>query len=68
MQHGEHLLIADEPRAFAEQTVHLLQDAGLRAQLAASARKLVETKYDWQAIGRKLDAFLRMLVERAPHD
>ena len=68
VQHGEHLLIADEPQAFAEQAVHLLQDTGLRAQLAASARKLVETKYDWQAIGRKLDAFLRMLVERAPHD
>jgi len=31
----------------------LLQDIDLRQQLAARARQLVETSYDWSSIGRQ---------------
>jgi len=47
----QEVLIADEPAAFAAQTVCLLGDPELRQRLAANARLLVEERYGWQAIG-----------------
>lgn len=48
---GDEILIADEPAEFAAQVVRLLGDPDLRARLAASARRAVEARYDWRAIG-----------------
>ena len=53
LRDGEHLLLADDPRGFAECVMRLLQDAGLRQRLAASARRLVERQHDWGIIGRQ---------------
>jgi glycosyltransferase involved in cell wall biosynthesis len=47
---GEHLLIADTPEAFAAATIRLLQEPGLRQELAANAYQLVSEKYDWAAV------------------
>jgi glycosyltransferase involved in cell wall biosynthesis len=49
---GEHLLLADTSRSFAEQTVRLLRQPELRADLAMRARRLVEREYDWADIGQ----------------
>lgn len=49
---GQHYLLGRDAEAFADQTVRLLKDGGLRGQIAANARGLVETKYDWMEIGR----------------
>ncbi len=51
---GEHLLIADDPEQFAKKTVLLLSDEALRQRITDKARKLVETRFDWSVIGRKL--------------
>ncbi len=48
---GRHLCLADEPVAFAQAVIHLLQDAALCAELTQQARELVEKHYDWQQIG-----------------
>jgi polysaccharide biosynthesis protein PslH len=48
---GVHLLLADDPESFANQTLRLLSDAQMRARLAANARRLVEARYDWTTIG-----------------
>jgi len=53
-QDGEHLLIADEPREFAEAVVEVMQDDDLAAHLARSGRRLVEEKYDWRIVYGKL--------------
>jgi polysaccharide biosynthesis protein PslH len=45
--HGEHLLIADSPGAFAEAVLHLLIDDALRVKLARSGRQAVYQKYNW---------------------
>jgi glycosyltransferase involved in cell wall biosynthesis len=45
---GEHLLVADEPRQFAEAVIRLIGEPGEAARLARSARALVETRYDWR--------------------
>jgi glycosyltransferase involved in cell wall biosynthesis len=47
---GEHLLVADEPRVFAEYVVKILKDKNLHDKIAANAYKFVKEKYDWEAI------------------
>jgi polysaccharide biosynthesis protein PslH len=58
---GQHLLLANHPADFADCTVRLLREPGLRASLAANARRLVEQRYDWAQIGQRFV----MLVEHA---
>jgi len=51
---GEHILIADDSKEFAEQTVRLLTNNELRATIAARAREFVVASYDWDMIVEKL--------------
>lgn len=60
---GEHLLSADDPQSFACRTVELFSNPALRGRLAANARRLVEERYDWAALGRRF----AMLVEETMH-
>ena len=46
---GENILIADEPEAFAEACVRLLNDGNERRRLADAAWQHVETKHSWEA-------------------
>lgn len=50
---GQHLLLADDPISFARKVVELLHQPDQRRYLAAQARNLVETRYDWQQIGQQ---------------
>jgi len=56
--HGEHLLLADEPRAFARSVVRLLRDRERRRQLEQAARALVVERYDWSAVAGELERAL----------
>jgi glycosyltransferase involved in cell wall biosynthesis len=60
---GEHLLIADTPEAFADATIRLLKEPGLRERLADNAYQLVREHYDWAVV---MPRFLH-LVERVAH-
>jgi glycosyltransferase involved in cell wall biosynthesis len=57
------LLIADSPTAFASQINRLLQDEGLRRQLATNGRRLAETVYSWDGIANRLSELCRELAE-----
>ena len=62
---GRHALIEDDPRAFAEAVVRLLSDPHMRETLTTHARRLVETTYDWQGIGARMnDLILETLARR----
>ena len=61
--HGEHLMLADEPRAFARAVVELLRDIGRRRALECAGRALV-VGYDWSAVAGQLH---RALVQFAAH-
>ena len=52
--HDRHLLVADEPGAFADGVVRLLQDGALRTTLGEVGRRLVEEHYSWNDCGDKL--------------
>jgi polysaccharide biosynthesis protein PslH len=60
VQHGENILIADQPDQFAAHVIRLLNDADLRKRLSANGRQLVHEQYNWRTI---LPKFLR-LVEK----
>jgi polysaccharide biosynthesis protein PslH len=60
---GEHLLLADDPEVFARRTVELLGNPALRHDLAANARRLVEDRYDWAAIGQRFVGLVESTVK-----
>ncbi|OGO29109.1 MAG: hypothetical protein A2Z16_08265 [Chloroflexi bacterium RBG_16_54_18] len=61
--HGENIMIADEPRDFADACLKLLSSEDLRQRLAASARRFVEEQHDWQAIGRRFCELVESVFE-----
>lgn len=64
---GEHLLIADTPKQFAEKTLRLLTDRQLYQFISAKGRQLVETRYDWDEIaGRLMEVYASMLERPDP--
>lgn len=62
VRHGEHLLIADEPTAFARSTVGLLRDPARRHVLGDAAHKLVEEKYSWAQVAKVFAQVLTKVV------
>lgn len=62
---GEHLLIADNPQAFAEAVLRTLSEPPLAAALRANGRRLVEGEYGWVAITAQLEAFYAQVLAGA---
>jgi glycosyltransferase involved in cell wall biosynthesis len=65
---GVDLLIADDPRSFADATLSLLNNPAQRERLSAQGQRAVE-RYDWASIGRTLNALVADVVRsRQPVD
>jgi sugar transferase (PEP-CTERM/EpsH1 system associated) len=62
VKHGEHVMIADDPAAFARAVVRLLRDEDLRQRIGAAARALVVARYDWSAVAGTLEDALTGVV------
>ncbi len=62
---GEHLLVRDDPKAFAAALLLLMEDRSLARRLASSARNLVEEKYDWDVIAASLEQLYQRLMRVA---
>jgi glycosyltransferase involved in cell wall biosynthesis len=60
---GLDFLRADSPEEFADACLHLLDHPEEAAAMAAHARRLIETTYDWSAVGKRLGAVYSRLVE-----
>jgi glycosyltransferase involved in cell wall biosynthesis len=52
---GRDLLLANEPGAFADQVLLLLEDARRRTKLGMAARAFVTTHWSWEALFLKLE-------------
>jgi len=63
LQDGKHLLIADNPQAFAAAVTRLLSDPALREELGSRGREQVRRLYDWERIGARLNAYLQRILE-----
>jgi glycosyltransferase involved in cell wall biosynthesis len=55
VRHGENVLVADTPDAFAQAIIQLLRDPAAADQLARAGRAWVETAYHWRTIYRAFD-------------
>lgn len=56
---GKEVLIADKPQQMADMVEKLIKSKIMRQKLAQAARKLVEEKYSYQNIAKKLDGIYR---------
>ena len=62
---GKHLLVADQPEAFADAVIDLLGNRRLRQELGSAGRNLVESSYSWQQSSNRLLAILdKLSLER----
>lgn len=61
---GRDIIIADTPEEFAEEVIKLLKNKKLRARIGSNGRKLVETKYNWEPIAKKLSQVYQETVEK----
>jgi len=61
--HEDGVLIADDPRGFAEMVLRVLGDPALAARLSDAGHTHVTQCFDWDAIGIQLRAHVRQEIE-----
>ena len=66
LRDGEEIIIADEPKDFAEAVIRLLTDPSLRKQIGEKGRARVEQDYDWRSIGKELLTVYESLKNKEP--
>ena len=64
VRHGEHVMLANEPAAFASAVVDLMRSVDRRRTLEAAARALVVGRYDWASVAGELDRALVRFAQR----
>jgi glycosyltransferase involved in cell wall biosynthesis len=64
VKNEDTVLIADEPRAFAEAVIQLLQDAPMRRKLVDHGFELVRARYDWTVVGGTLEDAYGAIISR----
>lgn len=60
---GQDLFVEDQPEAFAQQVIRLMQDPALRQQLAVRGRQVVEAQSDWKTNIEQLETILQDVVQ-----
>ncbi|MBZ5602590.1 MAG: glycosyltransferase family 4 protein [Acidobacteriia bacterium] len=55
---GTHILIADDPGAFAEACLKVLSDPAAAAKMAQQARDLVAAQFSWEAVSLQFERLL----------
>lgn len=60
---GENMIIAGDPKEFAEDVVRLLGDDGLCERLGGRARRLAEECFSWEKGVEQLEKILPALAE-----
>jgi len=51
---GKHLIVADQPEAFAQAVIAFLQNPEMRITYGDAGRKFVEAEYSWERCGTQL--------------
>jgi sugar transferase (PEP-CTERM/EpsH1 system associated) len=61
--HGQNILLADSPEAFASQTVAMLTQFAERKRIGRAARHLVESRYGWPEVTNVLERVLMQVAK-----
>lgn len=64
LENGRHLLIEDDPKAFADACIALIKDDSRRRALASAAWNLIERKYSWEAVTKEFESTLELHSRR----
>jgi polysaccharide biosynthesis protein PslH len=62
VERDHHIVLADDPRSFAESVLRLLNDPGRCLMLAAEGRRLVEESYGWDFLSNKFAGFIHEIA------
>lgn len=65
--HGKNILIADQPREFADAVVRVFRDRELAEGLGRAARALVEEQFTWKTAGAQFETILQNTVCGLPN-
>ena len=52
--HDGNILIADDPAAFTQSVIRILEDSTTRLRLGRAARETAERLYSWKVVGKRL--------------
>jgi glycosyltransferase involved in cell wall biosynthesis len=63
VRHGHDIMLADDPRSFAQAVIMLLRDRELRRRYERAAAETA-ARYDWPAIGERFAEVLHAVVQR----
>jgi sugar transferase (PEP-CTERM/EpsH1 system associated) len=63
LRQGEDILVADNPRAFAEAIIAVLTDQSLRKKLSDNGKRAIRNLYSWDNIGQELEAIYTTVLE-----
>lgn len=64
VQHGEHLLVADEAEEMAQSVIRLLDDRGFAQRLGQAARQQAIARYSWETMASRMEALYTEAVQR----
>jgi glycosyltransferase involved in cell wall biosynthesis len=68
LEDGRHVLVADTADVFAAATERLLSRPELRARLGVAGRQVVRERYDWRAIGVRLNDLAHEIARHKRQD
>ena len=54
LESGKHIIVADQPKTFAQEVLMLLRNSQTRLALGQAGRELVEVEYSWDHCGARL--------------
>jgi glycosyltransferase involved in cell wall biosynthesis len=63
VHHGHDIMLADDPRSFAQAVIMLLRDPELRRRYEKAAAETA-ARYDWPAIGERFSEVLQSAAEK----
>ena len=61
---NQEVIIRDDPQDIADAAVELLKNVSLYREIASNARKMVQAKYDWDPIAKKLSDIYERLGQK----
>lgn len=66
LRDGVELLLADDPKAFADAVVKVLNDSQLANRLGKSSAELVRENFGWQRVSAQMADICKTVIERIP--
>ena len=67
LEPGRHFVAADDPHAFADAVIALINDPGRRRALGDEGRRLVDTYYSWPTVAREFEERCEQVVTQHAH-